>query len=156
MICLLSTYSLIYLLLITYILLINLFTYLRIYLFTYILIYLFTHSVKLIFWPKMTKCQTILHRKNFFHHFFDLFSTQNRSIQKNKKIKKNFFFQKFDQNSPFFTLFGSKIGPDLVKMTWKYFFRFFRALNMKNDGSYDKIRLILIFCHFRSKKGFLG
>ena len=54
------------------------------------------------------------------------------------------------------TLFAQNLGPNLVKMTQKYFFRFFLALNMKNDGSYDKISLILIFGHFRSKYGFLG
>ena len=38
------------------------------------------------------------------------------------------------------THFGPNLGPNLVKMTQKYFFRFFGDLNMKNDGSYDKIR----------------
>ena len=47
---------------------------------------------------------------------------------------------------PFWTFLGPK----------NIFFDFFRALNMINDGSYDKISLILIFGHFRSKKGFLG
>ena len=42
------------------------------------------------------------------------------------------------------TLFGPNLRPNLVKMTLEYFFRFFRALNMKNDGSYDKISLIFI------------
>ena len=107
----------------------------------------------LIFWPKMTKCQTNLVRRKIFHRFFGLFSTQNHSNRKKKILKIFHFFWKF---WPKMTLFGPNLGPNLVKMTWKYFFRFFRALNMKNDGSYDKISLILIFGHFRSKKGFLG
>ena len=99
----------------------------------------------------MTKCQTNLLRKKKIHRFFGLFSTQNHSIRKKNIFEKFSFFWKF---WPKMTLFGPNLGPNLVKMNWKYFFRFFRALNMKNDGSYDKISLILIFGHFRSKWAF--
>ena len=86
----------------------------------------------LIFWPKMTKCQTNLVRRKIFHRFFGLFSSQNHSIRKKKILKIFSFFWTF---WPKMTLFGLNLGPNLVKMTQKYFFRFFRALNMKNDGS---------------------
>ena len=103
--------------------------YLLIYLFTYLLIYLFTYSKseKLIFWPKMTKCQTILHRKNFFHHFFDLFSTQNRSIQKNKKFEKKIFFSKiwpkFTFFHPFWVQNWARFGQNDLKIFFSIFSR---------------------------------
>ena len=66
----------------------------------------------LIFWPKMTKCQTNLVRRKIFHRFFGLFSSQNHSIRKKKILKIFSFFWKF---WPKMTLFGPNLGPNLVK-----------------------------------------
>ena len=101
----------------------------------------------------MTKCQTYLVGKKIFHRFFWPFFV-SETFNSKKKIFENFsfFLKNLTQNDPFWP-FLALFGPfwDL-----KIFFWFFRALNMKNDGSYDKISLILIFGHFRSKYGFLG
>ena len=51
----------------------------------------------IIFWPKMTKCQTNLVRKKFFHPFLGLFSTQNHSNRKKNFFEKfHFFFENFE------------------------------------------------------------
>ena len=49
----------------------------------------------LIFWPKMTKCQTNLVRRKIFHRFFGLFSTQNHSNRR-KNLKIFHCFENFD------------------------------------------------------------
>jgi len=60
----------------------------------------------LIFWPKMTKCQTNLVRRKIFHRCFGLFSTQNHSNWKKKILKIFHFFENFDPKWPFLALFG--------------------------------------------------
>ena len=69
----------------------------------------------LIFWPKMTKCQTNLVRKKIFHPFFGLFSTQNHSNRKKKFLKIFHFFEKIlTKNDPFWPKFRPK-KPNLTK-----------------------------------------
>ena len=63
----------------------------------------------------MTKCQTNLVRKKFFHPFFGIFSTQNHSNRKKKFFEKFYFFLKIlTQNDPFWPKFRPK-KPNLTK-----------------------------------------
>ena len=97
----------------------------------------------------MTKCQTNLVRKKFFHPFFGLFSTQNHSNRK-KKIFENFsFFWKF---WPKMTLFGPNFDPK--SQIWpKIFFSWSWSPTISNEGSHAYVWKSSIF---RSVLGPLG
>ena len=91
--------------------------------------------------------------KNFSSFFWPFFDSESFKSKKKKFWKFLIFLKNLTQNDPFWPKFGAQFGQKGLKI---FFFWFFRALNMKNDRSYDKISLILIFGHFRSKKSFLG
>ena len=103
----------------------------------------------LIFWPKMTKCQTNFARKNFFHRFFGLFSTQNHSNRKKKFFENFSFFWKF---WPKMTLFGPNFDPK--SQIWpKIFFSWSWSPTISNEGSHAYVWKSSIF---RSRNGSSG
>ena len=103
----------------------------------------------LIFWPKMTKCQTNLVRRKIFHRFFGLFSSQNHSIRKKKFLKIFSFFWKF---WPKMTLFGPNFDPK--SQIWpKTFFSWSWSPTISNEGSHAYVWKSSIF---RSRNGSSG
>ena len=90
----------------------------------------------LIYWPKMTKCQTNLVRKKIFHRFFGLFSTQNHSNRKKKILKIFHFFEKFDPKWPFL----AQISTQKAKFDQKYFFSWSWSPTISNEGSHAYVR----------------
>ena len=103
----------------------------------------------LIFWPKMTKCQTNLVRKKNFHRFFGFFLTQNHSNRKKKFLKIFHFYSKF---WPKMTLFGPNFDPK--SQIWpKIFFSWSWKSTISNEGSHAYVWKSSIF---RSVLGPLG
>ena len=95
----------------------------------------------LIFWPKMTKCQTNLVRKKIFHRFFCLFSSQNHSIRKKKFWKFFHFFENFDPKWPFL----AQISTQKAKFDQKHFFRDPEVLRFPTRGHMPMFEKVQFF-----------
>ena len=79
----------------------------------------------LIFWPKMTKCQTnLVRKKNFYRFFFAFFRLRIIQIENFFFFWKiSFFLKILTQNDPFWPKFGTQFGQNDLKIFFLIFSR---------------------------------
>ena len=92
----------------------------------------------------MTKCQTNLVRKKFFHPFLAFYRLRIIQIEKKKILKIFHFFEKFDPKLPFL----AQISTQKAKFDQKYFFRDPEVLRFPTRGHKPMFEKVQFFGPF--------